>query len=168
MLAHRLGLVPVASKHLGGLLSRHECACEGTLCNRCSVELSLDVTCQHPKKDVTSRDILSMDGSAAPVAGTPEDPGILIAVLTQGQRLSLRMLAATGTGREHAKWIPCTPSGWEYEAPSCGPDGPTTVTLTLELNGTRSGEDIISNACCILREKLRRIHLKLCDSSSQQ
>ena len=158
MIAHRLGMVPLVSHRLNELLPRHECGCEGLLCPLCSVELSLDVTCQTARKDGTSRDILSVDGTTQPVLQNPEDQGVLIAVLTRGQRLSLRMKAAKGTGREHAKWVPCTPSKWHYEeTPSC-PDDPTTVMLSLELNGTASGENILSCACSILREKLSKIH----------
>jgi DNA-directed RNA polymerase II subunit RPB3 len=154
MLAHRLGLIPVDSGEVDVFQSRHYCGCEGRFCDECSADALLDVECKEERCDVTSRDIEVMDTRLRGFTSKPGNPGILITVLTRGQRLSLKMKVAKGTGREHAKWIPCVPTGWKYEEPREGLDGRTTTHMTLELKGSLDGESTVIAACKILRGKL--------------
>lgn len=70
--------------------------------------------------------------------------------------MHVEMKVAKGTGREHAKWIPCVPSVWDYEEAD-GIDSPTSVTFGLEPKGSLTGREILSNACHVLRSKMTRI-----------
>ena len=128
------------------------------MCQRCSSEMRLDVKCEGATRDVCAGDIVSLDERCDVVRKQSNDGGALLTVLTRGQRISLRLRVAKGSGREHAKWIPCTPVGWHYADSAAGVDGNTDVRFQLELNGTLSGRRVLTDACNILRGGLQRVH----------
>ncbi|KAI8821436.1 DNA-directed RNA polymerase [Fimicolochytrium jonesii] len=114
-IAHRLGLIPIVSTHVDELTERHECNCVSH-CQDCSVELTLDVTCQSESSiGVYSCDLLSNHPSFETYLEHPGDKGILIAKLRKGQSLRVRCIARRGTAKEHAKWGACTGVAFEYD-----------------------------------------------------
>ena len=135
--------------------------CDGRLCPECSAEIALRVVCQEERRDITPNDFAVMD-TRLRIRKLPWDTsGALITVLGAGQTLDLKMKVAKGTGREHAKWIPCVPTKWSYDEPPDDPDGSTTTYLTLELKGVLDGKSILKAACKVLREKLAVISRQL-------
>jgi DNA-directed RNA polymerase subunit D len=104
MLAHRLGLIPIASDE-GFTVPREECSCGGEGCPACSVVLTMSV--EGPGM-VYSRDLISEDPRIA-----PSDPDIPIVKLTKDQKVVLEARAVVSCGREHAKWQPTTACGYK-------------------------------------------------------
>ncbi|KAJ3158517.1 DNA-directed RNA polymerase II subunit RPB3 [Geranomyces michiganensis] len=114
-IAHRLGLIPIVSNHAVHLNYRHECTCS-PYCEECSVLFSLDVSCQSEgAMAVYSTHLVSSSPAVQPYVD-PENPkGVLIAKLRKGQQLHVKAVARKGTGKEHAKWAPCTGVAFEYD-----------------------------------------------------
>lgn len=156
LIAHRLCLCPLTSSEPGYYQDRNRCHCEGATCSLCSVYMHIDITCHEGRRQVTSNDIESEDSTISPVRETPNDAGVPITVLTKGQRFAVKMKAAKGTGREHAKWMPCGPISWEYDDVT-STDDDTTTLMEVELNGSLSGKDVLKSAGGILQGKLLRI-----------
>jgi DNA-directed RNA polymerase II subunit RPB3 len=77
--------------------------------------MSLDVLCRDAQRVVTSRDILCHDSAVRPAFEGPADPGVCIVKLGRGQQVQMRLKANRGTGKEHAKWSPCTAIAYEYD-----------------------------------------------------
>jgi DNA-directed RNA polymerase alpha subunit len=118
--------------------------------------MHIDITCDEDRRQITTSDIRSEDMAITPVRESPNDAGVPVTVLTKGQRFAVKLKAAKGTGREHAKWIPCGPISWEYDdVPSTDED--TSTRMGVELNGSLSGTDILESACRILQDKLLRM-----------
>ena len=118
--------------------------------------MRIDITCHEERREVTSADIKSEDPAITPVRETPNDPGIPITILTKGQRFAAKLKAAKGTGREHAKWMPCGPISWEYDD-VVSPDEDASTRMVVELNGSLSGKDVLKSAGKILQDKLLRM-----------
>ena len=106
IIAHRLGLIPLASiKDMSEWNYGHECDCED-YCNKCSVRFTLDCDFKEMVRDkqvheqelaipVTSRDLISSDPSVEAVRFCNEDEvhlshdaGIVIALLGPGKDCS--------------------------------------------------------------------------------
>jgi len=116
LIVQRLGLVPLQSKHIDQYLYNNECDCESSVCNSCSVAITLHVTAgpQHTDPnylDVTSRDLVSSDPNVYPIhdSGIPQHlsngkESILIARLKQNQTLKFNCIAKKGIHRTHAKF----------------------------------------------------------------
>lgn len=119
-ISHRLGLIPLNSHDVEELLYSRDCTCDD-YCNRCSVELMLNVEASEEgimsvyssDFDVTSRMAGSMIGN--PVIADEMGKGVLICKLRKGQRLQVRCIAKKGISKEHAKWSPCAAIGFEYD-----------------------------------------------------
>lgn len=125
--AHRLGLIPLASAHVDAFSYTAECSCTaGDRCPRCSVEFTLNAVCgeELATRDVTSRDLrvvapaaddaggggvasaAALAASVVPADGSEKESGIIIARLREKQELRLRAIAKKGIGKIHAKWSP--------------------------------------------------------------
>ncbi|RKP04032.1 LOW QUALITY PROTEIN: hypothetical protein CXG81DRAFT_29103 [Caulochytrium protostelioides] len=114
-IAHRLGLVPLASKKASKLIYTRDCGCEA-YCELCSVILTLSVKCTEERTmAVTTRHLVSQDQSVYPLFADDKDQGILLVKLREGQELSLRCVAKKGVAKEHAKWSPTTAVAFEYD-----------------------------------------------------
>ena len=98
-IAHRLGLMPLASDQLG-LNNQAECdVCEGIGCDACTVTLTLTVeTDSNSEMMVYSKELISNNTFVYPVHDE-----IPIIKMGPDQRLILEAMARMGTGREHAR-----------------------------------------------------------------
>ncbi len=121
VLAHRLGLLPIASdiKSIEGLVMPDECDC-GEYCPQCSVPMTLN------KKGpcvVYSKDLESLDQKIKPVYDT-----IPLLKLKEDEEVCLEAYAQLGIGKEHAKWQPTIVCAYKFypeltfgdECTSCG------------------------------------------------
>jgi DNA-directed RNA polymerase II subunit RPB3 len=119
-IAHRLGLIPLVSKDVDALSYSRDCDCEQA-CDNCSVRLTLSAKCTGDEiMKVYARDLVIDSSRRSPVLGNPVivDPdghGPLIAKLRQGQELRLACIAKKGIAKEHAKWMPTSAVGFEYD-----------------------------------------------------
>lgn len=119
-IAHRLGLIPLQSMDVDRLEYSRDCTCDD-YCNRCSVELSLDVRCEDEGiLSVYSKDLTIVSSNQDYNIGTPiiQDEahnGVLICKLRKEQHLKVRCIAKKGISKEHAKWSPCAAIGFEYD-----------------------------------------------------
>jgi len=105
-IAHRLGLLPLDSTHVDSFNYMRECLCDGG-CNRCTVKLSLDVSCSEERITVDTSFLRSEDDKVRPVVeATTSEAHNTIVKLRRGQRIKLTATAKKGLGMEHAKWIP--------------------------------------------------------------
>lgn len=109
-IAHRLGLIPLASDQLG-LNNQAECdVCEGIGCDACTVTLTLtQETDSSSEMMVYSQELISNNTFVYPVHDK-----IPIIKMGPDQRLILEAMARMGTGREHAKWQPTASLGYQY------------------------------------------------------
>ncbi len=118
-IAHRLGLIPLDSKDVDELNYSRDCDCE-QYCEQCSVTLTLHAKCTSDENmKVYARDLI-VDGRHATSVGTPiiTDPdglGCLLAKLRRDQELRLTCIAKKGIAKEHAKWMPTSAVGFEYD-----------------------------------------------------
>jgi DNA-directed RNA polymerase subunit D len=108
--AHRLGLIPLASEQLG-LNNQEDCeVCEGIGCDACTVTLTLtQETDSNSEMMVYSQELISNNTFVYPV-----HDAIPIIKMGPDQRLILEAMARMGTGREHAKWQPTASLGYQY------------------------------------------------------
>lgn len=136
-IAHRLGLIPIRSKRLGGMNSwqyNHACDC-GDICINCSVTFSLDCDFNEMSKlrpeyqnqvaiPVTSLDLISSDPEVEAVHFSSDEDsqrrlgnsaGIVIVKLGPGQRLKFQAVAKKGVAKEHAKWSPVATVAMKYD-----------------------------------------------------
>ncbi|KAJ3411574.1 45 kDa subunit of RNA polymerase II [Chytridiales sp. JEL 0842] len=115
MISHRLGLIPLVSNAMSGIIYTRDCTCQ-QYCSMCSVELLLNVRCESDRnRDVTSRDLISAHESIRPYHADDNDPGVLICKLRKGQEVKIRCIAKKGTMKEHAKWSPVAAVAFEYD-----------------------------------------------------
>ncbi|XP_058080249.1 DNA-directed RNA polymerases II, IV and V subunit 3-like [Magnolia sinica] len=129
-IAHRLGLIPLASDRAMSMRFSRDCdTCDGDgACQYCSVEFHLNAMCTTEQTlDVTSADLRSLDPTVYPVDALPrpadpangfdpsEQRGIIIVKLRRGQELRLRAIARKGIGKDHAKWSPGATVTFMYE-----------------------------------------------------
>lgn len=118
-IAHRLGLIPLDSKGVNELNYSRDCDCE-QYCEQCSVSLTLHAKCTSDEiMKVYARDLVA-DGRHANSVGTPiiTDPeglGCLLAKLRKDQELKITCIAKKGIAKEHAKWMPTSAVGFEYD-----------------------------------------------------
>ncbi|KAF5134931.1 DNA-directed RNA polymerase II subunit RPB3 [Metarhizium anisopliae] len=118
-IAHRLGLIPLDAKGVNELNYSRDCDCE-QYCEQCSVNLTLHARCTSDEiMKVYARDLI-VDGRHAsqvgtPVINDPEGMGCLIAKLRKDQELKLTCIAKKGIAKEHAKWMPTSAVGFEYD-----------------------------------------------------
>ncbi|KAM3503065.1 hypothetical protein MY11210_008848 [Beauveria gryllotalpidicola] len=118
-IAHRLGLIPLDSKDVDELNYSRDCDCE-QYCEQCSITLTLHAKCTTDENmKVYARDLI-VDGRHATSIGTPmiTDPdgvGCLLAKLRRDQELRLKCVAKKGIAKEHAKWMPTSAVGFEYD-----------------------------------------------------
>ncbi|KAK1239512.1 hypothetical protein MKX07_009000 [Trichoderma sp. CBMAI-0711] len=118
-IAHRLGLIPLDSKGVNELNYSRDCDCE-QYCEQCSVSLTLHAKCTSDEiMKVYARDLV-VDGRHANSVGSPiiTDPdglGCLIAKLRKDQELKITCIAKKGIAKEHAKWMPTSAVGFEYD-----------------------------------------------------
>ncbi|EFZ02220.1 hypothetical protein MAA_01802 [Metarhizium robertsii ARSEF 23] len=118
-IAHRLGLIPLNAKGVNELNYSRDCDCE-QYCEQCSVTLTLHARCTSDEiMKVYARDLI-VDGRHAsqvgtPVINDPEGMGCLIAKLRKDQELKLTCIAKKGIAKEHAKWMPTSAVGFEYD-----------------------------------------------------
>jgi DNA-directed RNA polymerase subunit D len=97
MIAHRLGLMPLATD-LKGYNLPSECKCEGEGCARCQVKMTLKA--KGPVM-VYASELKSKDPKIKPIF--PEMP---VVKLLSGQNLELEATAVLGQGKTHVKWSP--------------------------------------------------------------
>ncbi|KAK0387974.1 hypothetical protein NLU13_4218 [Sarocladium strictum] len=118
-IAHRLGLIPLDSSNVNDLNYSRDCDCE-QYCEQCSVTLTLHARCTSDEiMKVYARDLLP-DGQHNSKIGTPvitdvAGNGCLIAKLRRGQEIKLSCIAKKGIAKEHAKWMPTSAVGFEYD-----------------------------------------------------
>ena len=116
-LAHRLGLLPLASEAVADFDYTRECDCE-MYCQRCSVTMHLEA---EGPCTVFARDLRSEEQSVVPVsmrnggADQADEHDVVIVKLGAGQRLKLTAIAKKGIGKEHAKWNPTCGVSMEYD-----------------------------------------------------
>jgi DNA-directed RNA polymerase II subunit RPB3 len=113
MIVNRLGLIPLYSGMVDQFLYNHECDCETIECNKCSVNISLNVVCYDDFCNVTSRDLMFKNHKIYPIhhSGIPSElrngnESILIAKLKKNQKIRIKCVAKKGTGSLNAKWSP--------------------------------------------------------------
>ncbi|KAI5282749.1 45 kDa subunit of RNA polymerase II [Ascosphaera acerosa] len=121
MLAHRLGLVPLNSKHCDTDMEyARDCDCDDN-CSRCTIKLELHAKCSGDEvMKVYARDLMVASDRAneyvgTPVISDPEGKGSLICKLRKGQELEIYCQAHKGIAKEHAKWAPTAAVGFEYD-----------------------------------------------------
>jgi DNA-directed RNA polymerase II subunit RPB3 len=113
-LAHRLALIPLHCEEVVDKMQYiRDCSCDN-FCNDCTVEFTLDVTCDtDATRTVTTADLISGNPAVQPALGKSDDDynrdsnQILIVKLRKGQTLKLTAHARKGFAKEHAKWQPC-------------------------------------------------------------
>ena len=114
-LSLRLGLIPMLSENANEFLLPDECECEN-FCSKCSIRLSLNVSCYEGVYHVTSKDFVCHDDRSRPVHESTlpneflgEDgfgPGVFIVTLIKNQRIRLSCIVRKGSGKIHGKWNP--------------------------------------------------------------
>lgn len=138
-LAHRLGLIPLSAKNIDDMLYTRDCDCD-QYCDNCAVVLRLNASNRNSDEvvKVFAKDLFvdqsfsqhsrtpyaaarPMDNDDAlpprgePVVMDPEAQGALLCKLRKGQELKLRCIAKKGIAKEHAKWMPTSAMGFEYD-----------------------------------------------------
>ena len=117
-IAHRLGLIPIDSKNVGELNYSRDCDCE-QYCEQCSVTLTLNAKCTSDSiMKIHACDLISQGQHSSlgkPIITDPNGEGSLIAKLRNGQELKLTCIAKKGIAKEHAKWMPTSAVGFEYD-----------------------------------------------------
>lgn len=119
-IAHRLGLTPLQSKDAAALLYSRDCDCE-QYCDNCSVKLTLQAKCTSDEvMKVYASDLVvdsyRQNGTVGnPVITDPDGLGTLICKLRRGQELRVTCIAKKGIAKEHAKWMPTSAVGFEYD-----------------------------------------------------
>jgi DNA-directed RNA polymerase II subunit RPB3 len=104
-IAHRLGLIPLDCKGVAELNY---------------VTLTLNARCQSDEIMKVYASDLVVDGRHSssvgkPMITDPEGLGCLIAKLRRDQELRLTCIAKKGIAKEHAKWMPTSAVGFEYD-----------------------------------------------------
>jgi len=127
--AHRMGLLPLYSDNaVEHMFYARDCTCT-EFCEKCSVELTLNVKCEHDTtRAVTTDDLKTNNSSVFPacgkfllqhqVGGVDNDgtnAEITIVKLRKGQEIRMRCFARKGFAKEHAKWNPTCGVAFEYD-----------------------------------------------------
>lgn len=132
-IAHRVGLIPLRSRlHMRDWKYQHECQCESSECNSCTVRLTLNCSYDDLRREyhdstsisipVTSRhltchhrDVDVVHFSSREEADRSFDDGIVIMHLSPGQSLHFDAIAVKGIAKEHAKWSPVSTVAMKYD-----------------------------------------------------
>ncbi|KAI5286747.1 45 kDa subunit of RNA polymerase II, partial [Ascosphaera aggregata] len=121
MLAHRLGLIPLISKHCDTDMEyARDCDCDDG-CSRCTIRLELHAKCSGDEiMKVYARDLMVASDRpnewlGTPVISDPEGKGPLICKLRRDQELEMVCIAHKGIAKDHAKWAPTAAVGFEYD-----------------------------------------------------
>eukprot|EP00917_Polyrhabdina_sp_WS-2016_P009083 GHVP01020313.1.p1 GENE.GHVP01020313.1~~GHVP01020313.1.p1 ORF type:complete len:259 (-),score=49.49 GHVP01020313.1:1589-2365(-) len=113
-ISHRLGLIPLRSEEAKNINYTRDCTCL-KYCPRCSIELSLNVSCNSDEViHITSDDLNTELASVRPCT-YGNNSGVLIMKLRKGQEIRLKCIAKKGIGKEHSKWSPVCGVGFEYD-----------------------------------------------------
>ena len=98
-LAHRLGLIPLASGS-ARYFERSNCSCgTETGCSNCSIGIHLRSEDTDKTKTIMSGELVSADEQVKPTS-----PDIPIVDIAPGQKVEIEAYARLGRGLEHAKW----------------------------------------------------------------
>lgn len=120
-LAHRLGLIPLATERIDDFVFRFECDKCDDKCSQCSADFRLNIRDVQRVTVLTTKHLLRVTQDDMPIAvnpvhdsGNPSETdaqGIVIARLAPGQSIDMSCVARKGIGKDHAKWSPsCTVS----------------------------------------------------------
>ena len=130
ILAHRIGLVPIPTDLPTQLAMASNAAA--------SVPVMYKLSKQGPCT-VYSGDLEPV-GDAAPI----KDPFIPLVKLADGQAPLVYATAVLGTGRQHAKWMPCSGIGFRYDPEDLDAKGrPKQFTFSFETDGSISTLDAL-------------------------
>lgn len=119
-LAHRLGLVPLHTVGVEDMNLNRDCDCDDW-CPNCTIMLTLEARCTgNEVMGVYSRDLIVSSERRNEEIGNPvikdaDGKGVLIAKLRKGQEIKARCTARKGNARLHAKWMPASAVGFEYD-----------------------------------------------------
>ena len=125
-IAHRLGLIPLASWKVDKFKYSRDCSCTDH-CPHCSVEFTLNVTADEAgTRRVTCADLDSEDPDVRPYdmtspeakqedGGVDESKATVIVKMRKGQSLKLTCIARKGVGKDHAKWNPVCVATYKFE-----------------------------------------------------
>lgn len=97
MIAHRLGLIPLATD-LSSYTLKDACSCKGAGCAQCQLTFMLNAK---GPMTVYAKDIQSKDPKVKPVY-----PDMILVKLLKGQEIELEATAVLGKGKDHVKWSP--------------------------------------------------------------
>jgi DNA-directed RNA polymerase II subunit RPB3 len=116
---HRLGLIPLDSEGIDALLYSRDCTCD-QYCANCLVRLELTAKCDTDlTMNVYATDLAKFHNGVRlgdpVVRDAPHNRGPLICKLRKHQELRLTCIAKKGIAKEHAKWLPCSAVGFEYD-----------------------------------------------------
>lgn len=115
-IAHRLGLIPLESRHVEKFNYSRDCTCWANYCQNCSVVMTLDVKCTGSRTlQVTSADLISENPDVTPAKFGTDNKGILISKLTRGQSIKMKCIVKKGIAKEHSKWSPVCGVAYEYD-----------------------------------------------------
>jgi DNA-directed RNA polymerase II subunit RPB3 len=133
IIAHRLGLLPLASLiPMSNWKYGYECDC-GINCDKCSAVFTLDCGFEDKLNSnnaldvaITSQDLVCHNADVTAVHflneeeealknDSPCDEGVVIARVGPGQRLKFTAIAKKGIGKEHAKWSPVATVALKYD-----------------------------------------------------
>ncbi|KAF8161101.1 DNA-directed RNA polymerase II, subunit 3 [Crassisporium funariophilum] len=135
-IAHRLGMVPLASSNCDEAIRyTRDCTCLAgcSFCSMllvmhvaCSDDNTMDVTSDHLDvypfpEDLDNPDLGDEVSKRGEFFGHPvgkNEPGVapvLICKIRKGQELKIRCVAKKGIAKEHAKWSPCSAVSFEYD-----------------------------------------------------
>jgi len=127
-LAQRLGLIPLTSHNIDDFQYFMDCKfCQGGIgCDYCSVRLTLKVKNNNRDvRDITSMDIQSASHNVKPAKyfsvinkdenGRPQEVGILIGKLKEGQEVDVECIARKGIAKDHTKYCPVAVANFQYE-----------------------------------------------------
>jgi len=119
-IAHRLGLIPLNSKHIEDVLYTRDCDCD-QYCENCSVTLTMNARCSGGDRMIVyARDLVVAEPRPNEWVGNPvitddEGLGSVICKLRKGQEVRMKCIAKKGIAKEHAKWAPTAAVGFEYD-----------------------------------------------------
>jgi len=119
-IAHRLGLIPLNSKHIEDVLYTRDCDCD-QYCENCSITLTMSARCSGGDRMIVyARDLVVTEPRPNEWVGNPvitdeEGLGSVICKLRKGQEVRMKCIAKKGIAKEHAKWAPTAAVGFEYD-----------------------------------------------------
>jgi DNA-directed RNA polymerase alpha subunit len=157
ILAHRLGLVVLDSTKVRNMVRITDCTCEEKNCARCTVRFDLDM------ENTTSKVLhlfpcpstLRACTAFAPVV---VDTGALLTCLSPGQKLRCIIEAHVGSGKDNARWSPCTVVYFETAAGNCH----DAWELTIETNGGSNPVALVAHALALLKENMMETSRLVC------